>query len=243
MKNLISMFLMVLILASCGKEDPVVEVQQELTSIDEFMNEEAAEILRHNLLHEYGGVFSMHKKFHEKIRVEGVECNANVSFTMMDSDQGKFTLSTELDMATQCKATGSISDYRIYDANHQLGQQITSSDLFDLEMRIQDSQILFGNVDDGIYSYGHAVLREVLITKGMAAEIEPRGNLSIVFNTCTYDEEKVELTEISKASFRLVIKTDEPGGLIFESKTFEGTIEMVEGVWTAIFEDGSAYVL
>lgn len=232
-----------LLFSSCDNEENVQEVQQELTSIDQITHAEAAEIIRHNILAGYGGVFKLMQYYHEEVRVVGMDCDTSVQILMMDSHPEKYTLSSNVQVQTSCGDAWNVYNNRFFRASHQLGNQVTSSDVFDLEMRIADMQTIAGNFEDDVYTYGHTVDRDILITRGMSAELDPVADLFMIFPGCTYDEENVLLTGLSKGSFELDVRTNEGDPIPFSEKSFSGSLEMLDGIWTLLFDDGMSIPL
>ena len=106
-KLLLPIALLLLLFTSCEKEDfegsmDQEEIIEELRSLNEVTHDHAAEILRHCIKEEYGGVFHMMKLFHNLIRVEGVPCDSVFDVQLTDESTDKFSLKSELNINANC---------------------------------------------------------------------------------------------------------------------------------------------
>ena len=227
---------LIFLLPSCTKEETeVVEVIEEIQSIDEVTHDLASDILRHCIRDEYGGVFRLMKHYHNLIRVEGVPCDSTITTQLVDESTDKFSLKSEIVVQTTCHPETQ-GNNRIYLSDHTVSTHTTNSETLALDMNVIDDQQIIGNFEQDLYFYGHGVNRRIFITKGVAAEVEPEAVLDILFTSCQYDTEHVEMTSLTEGSFRLRIKTNE--NPLATQKRYEGIIRLIDDVWTITYDDG-----
>ena len=242
-KMFLPIALLLIVLSSCSKETMEEEVIDEIRSIHDFTHEDATEILRHNILAEYGGAFRLLKLYHNLVRVDGVPCDTTVeSIDLVDESTDKYSLKTEIELMTNCKENTSSYHDRLYFNFHGVSLQTTNSDIFDLQIRIDDSQTIAGNYEDDVYFYSHSLTRGILITKGMSAELEPEADFFGSFSAYEYNDENVKLSREPQASFRIVIRTNEideqQNNFPSTTKRYDGDLKLIDNVWTVIFDDG-----
>ena len=238
-KLILPLSILVLLFSACSKDDEQQQVSQEFKSINEITNIEATEILRHNVLEEYGGVFKLLKMYHTEVRIEDFPCDSELNVFLMDENPLKYTLSSEVEIKSDCDSGWGVYNNRFYRGQHALGTQTTTSEIFDLEMRIEDMQTVAGNFEEQVYTYSHFVNREILITSGVSPELDPTAELDMFFPSCQYDNENIALTSATIATFKLEIKTNEGEPVPSSKKNFEGTLELIDNKWSAIFDDGT----
>ncbi|MDF1694907.1 MAG: hypothetical protein P1U56_03710 [Saprospiraceae bacterium] len=244
MKNyIVPLFLLLLFISSCTKEEQEQQINLEFKSIHEITNMEAAEILRLNILKEYGGVFKLFELYHNRVRVEGLPCDTTMEVVLEDESAIEYMLSYTSEVLISCGAGWGVYNDRRYFGNVGLGTQVAASDVFDLEMRLSDKQTIAGNFEDDVYTYSNIALRDILITKGMSAELDPTARLYMVLPSCQYDDQNIILTESSIIRFELQIETNEGDPIPYSKKDYAGTVELLEGIWTILFEDGTSVEL
>ena len=242
-KLLLPLSILIILFSACSKDDEQQQVSQEFKSINEITNIEATEILRHNVLEKYGGVFKLMKMYHTRVRIDDFPCDSILNVPLFDEDPLKYTLSTGVEIKSDCSSGWGVYNNRFYRGYHALGTQTTKSEIFDLEMRIEDMQTVAGNFEDQVYTYGHIVNRNILITSGISPELDPTAELDMYFPSCKYDSENIALTTATVATFKLEVRTNEGEPIPSSKKNFEGTLELIDKKWNAIFDDGTIIVL
>ena len=210
------------------------------------------ELLRLNILTEYGGVFQQMKMYHAEIFDVGVPCdfemlNQRESRELTQENSPTYSLFIPLEIAVNCDRD-SVDIFgneginnRIFRGRQQSGTQTASSDLLSIEVRLADEQTIAGNFEKDSYTYGHSGLRSILITKGISAELDPTASLNLFFPNGRFDQDIVEWTDtLLVATFRLSIITNSWPNY---KKSFEGTIQLIDDAWTLTYDDGEVRVL
>jgi len=204
MKNILIFTIAALVLfTSCSKEETNKSSDFELTTLDSLTHDHATELLRLNILSEYGGIFRQMELYHAEIFDIGVPCDSTIGF-------------------------------------QKEGNHTAESETFAIEALLSDNQTIAGNFDDDVYTYGQFGSRSILITKGIAAELDPTLDMYLYFPTCTYDRENITITDVTLATFTLDFRTIDysAGSPISNRRKYEGEIQLNDNQWIVTFDDG-----
>lgn len=238
MKNTLIFLLGVLsILSSCNSDDDPQNVKTEITTIADLNHDEAREILRLNILSEYGGMFKLLELFNSQVFDIGLPCDSTVMITLADDNLPKYNISSTFEVNTNCMDAFMVYNNRRYSGNYELGTQTVDSDIFGLEIRLSDNCNIAGNFEDDAYVYSHFGIRDILISNGVSPELDPSVRLSFQLITAEYNHNNPSNTNHTTIIFDLEFRTNE-GEVSLERKELKGTIELIDNVWTVFFEDG-----
>jgi len=242
MKNLITLTLVAIaFLSSCCKKDTDESSKFELTTLDSLTHDHATEILRLNILSEYGGAFRQMELYHTEVFDGELPCDSILNIEMIEDELPKYSINIPIELNTSCREAPLVYNNRFFRGEQKEGTQTAESELFALEILLNGRQSINGNFEDDAYTYGLNGRRNLLITKGIAPEIEPRGDLILHFPSCNYDQEDIKLTDKTIATFVLHIKTTDNTVSInskLNEKKFEGQIQLIDGLWTVTFNVG-----
>lgn len=208
---------------------------------DSVGHEVATEILRMNILSEYGGIFRQMEMYHSEVFEIGMPCDSTIFRSLKEENLPKYSIDIPLEIITSCTEYWNVYNNRFYLGQQLEGRQTATSNLLSLDIKLQDAQDIAGNTSDDMFTYGQWGQRAIQITSGITAEIEPFANLFLFFPSCNYDRENVLITEVAEANFNLSIRSNEILTETFPQprKEFEGTIKLVNGNWTVFYKDGN----
>ena len=242
-KLLLFAILIIVVNTSCEKDEDIQIISQELTTIEDLSHEDATELLRLNILSEYGGIFRLLELYHSMVFDEGLPCDSVFNANFIDASAPDYSLNIPMEINTDCTKAVNVYNDRKYRSFHENGTQTAESETFAVEVRINDQQTIAGNSEEDVYTYFHHGNRDILITKGMAAELEPTAKLNIFIPSCSYDRINVVLTDVTEPNFELEIRTNEGSPIPLSRKNYAGTIKKVGGQWTVFFDDGEEVIL
>jgi len=207
MKNLLFFSILVL-LASCSKKEEMENVEFEITTLDSFTHEHATEFLRLNILSEYGGTFRQMELYHKQVFDIGMPCDSVFTIDFIEENLPKYSLSLPIKVHSYCDdSQWNTGANRHYTGYQKEGTLTVESEMFGLEILLNDSHTLYSYTEEERHSYGQDGIRKILVSKGMAPELSPTIRLKLNFWPCNYDTENVAITEASEVEFKLYILT------------------------------------
>ena len=241
MKNILIFTIAALVLfTSCSKEETNKSSDFELTTLDSLTHDHATELLRLNILSEYGGIFRQMELYHAEIFDIGVPCDSTITTELEEEDLPNYSFKIPLEINTNCTKAWMVYNDRFYRGFQKEGNHTAESETFAIEALLSDNQTIAGNFDDDVYTYGQFGSRSILITKGIAAELDPTLDMYLYFPTCTYDRENITITDVTLATFTLDFRTIDysAGSPISNRRKYEGEIQLNDNQWIVTFDDG-----
>ena len=242
MKNLLLFaFMTITLCISCTKEDTTQSSRFELSTLDSLTHDHATELVRLNILAEYGGVFKQMELYHTEVFDVGMPCDSTITIELADEDLPNYSFKIPLEINTNCTKAWMVYNDRFYRGYQKEGTHTAESESFAIEVLLSDNQTIAGNFDDDVYTYGQLGNRSIFITKGIAAELDPTLDMFLHFPSCTYDRENVTITDVTLATFTLNFKTVDysSGSPKSNRKEYNGDIQLINEEWTVTFEDGT----
>jgi len=241
MKNLQLLFAaLILVFCSCGKDDEM-QLSTEITTIQDVDHTIFTEILRLNILTEYGGAFRQMQLYHSEAMEIGMPCDSTFMRDLIEDNSPSYSLNIPVEVTSQCEGSFTLGYNTMYSAWLRDGVQTASSDVLSIESKLEGQYKLIGHVDDDEYVYNQSVTSSLLITSGISAELDPRAHMHVQFLTAHFDQENVEMTEETEATFGLEVFTNEAPNE--NEKVIRGTIKLIDGEWTVTYDDGVVHLL
>jgi len=241
MKNLLLIaFIAITLSISCTKEDTTQSSRFELSTLDSLTHDHATELLRLNILAEYGGVFKQMELYHAEVFDVGMPCDSSFTIELAEENLPNYSFKIPLEINTDCTKAWMVYNDRFYRGYQKEGTHTAESESFAIEALLSDNQTIVGNFDDDVYTYGQLGSRSILITKGIAAEIDPTLEMYLYFPTCTYNRENITITDVTLATFTLNFRTIDysSGSPKSNRRKYEGEIQLTDDQWTVTFDDG-----
>lgn len=222
---------------SCRQDEEVVN--NEITTLANVDHTTAVEILRLNFLDKYGGVFHLMDLFHSNVFNSDIPCDTIV-LREFSEDELLYGFNIPLEISTTCRDTFGDYNDRIYLGNFISGTLTAASDAFAIEVNLVDDLTLGGKSNNDAYMIRQDGLRNILITSGISAEIEPTALLNFDTAILACNQASIDLLARPQiAFFDLKIKTNQSREFFGNpSKRFFGDIRIEDGDWNVHFDDG-----